>query len=109
MEWMKEQNVDILGMQKSKVSSMHREAKQEHIWYFGGANAEDTQTKLGAGFVINNSIQKHVLMVCPVNDRIMILIIAAHIPLYVITAYAPQSACNDEEKDKFYEKTRRGN
>jgi hypothetical protein len=68
--------------------------------FYSGLNS----TRNGVGIIVSATLQKSIVEVSRISDRLMSLKIdAGALVLRVISCYAPQTGCSDIEKDAFWE------
>ena len=71
-----------------------------HKLYYSGAST----TRNGVGIILHSEWQDKILEVKRKSDRVMsIKLVVGKRMLNIISAYAPQTGCSQEEKEHFYE------
>ena len=89
-------------IQETQSSGDHREIGQYYNWYFSGG-PEHERCHHGVAIVLDNRLQKYVVDIATINERIMILQFHGKVDIHFIAAFAPTAAYNAEDKDNFYE------
>ena len=83
-KWMRQNNMDVLGLQATKVRHDGQENRQGYTWHFSGqsmpnkekANANDKTTNrfdAGVGIVISTEHKNYIHKIIPINDRIIVI------------------------------------
>ena len=100
-DMMKRRRVDILCVQETRwKGEKARELGDGYKLYFSGANKEGRN---GVGIVVSEGLKDKVLEVFRRNDRIMKMRLSlGEEQIVVISAYAPQVGCRNEEKEEFW-------
>ena len=98
---MENRQIDVLCVQETKwTGSKARELGGGYKLYYHGCE----RNKNGIGIILNPSLVGDVVEVKRQSDRIMRMKMDYKgSMLNVISAYAPQTGCDEEEKDKFWD------
>ena len=98
---LKERNNDIAGVQETtwKGSKAKMLGDGFKLFYHG-----ETNTSNGVGIILGEKLIDHVLQVNRKSDRIMgMQLVIAEKKMNIISVYAPQVGCSDDEKLTFWE------
>ena len=100
-DMMKRRRVDILCVQETRwKGEKARELGDGYKLYFSGANKEGRN---GVGIVVFEGLKDKVLEIFRKNDRIVKMRLSLdEEQIVVISAYAPQVGCRNEEKEEFW-------
>uniref|UniRef100_A0A914X4N9 Reverse transcriptase domain-containing protein n=1 Tax=Plectus sambesii TaxID=2011161 RepID=A0A914X4N9_9BILA len=100
-ETLKTRRIDIACIQETKwKGAKAREIGEGYKLYYNG----DNSTRNGVGIVISEKYRDNVVDVHRISDRLMtIKIESGATTLRIVTCYAPQTGCPDDEKDEFWE------
>ena len=96
-----ERNIDIAGARETKWKGTKAKMLGDgfKLFYHG-----ETNTRNGVGIILGDKLIDHVLQVNSKSDRIMrIQLVIAEKKMNVISVYAPQVGCSDDEKLTFWE------
>ena len=99
---LKNRKVDIACVQETKWKGAKSKDIGEgfKLTYFG-----EQSSRNGVGVVVSEKLRDNIVEVCRITDRIMsVKIDTGKVILRVISCYAPQQGCPDEEKLAFWEK-----
>ena len=98
---MKRKSVDVLCVQETRWrGDKARELGDGYKLFYSGAN---DQGRNGVGIVLSGDLKNSVTEVYRKNDRIMrVKICYAGETMNIISAYAPQVGCTEEEKGQFW-------
>ena len=99
---MQRRNIKILCIQETKwKGNSARKIGEGYKVYYAGESTK----KNGVGIILHPDVQEQVTEVKRVNDRLMgMKIIRDGKIWHIVSAYAPQQGCRDEEKEEFREK-----
>ncbi|XP_062830383.1 craniofacial development protein 2-like [Anolis carolinensis] len=93
--------IDILGVSELKWTGMGHFTKDDHQIYYCG---QEEHRRNGVAFIINNKVAKAVIGYNPKNDRMISIRVQGKLfNITVIQIYAPTTAAEEAELDKFYE------
>ncbi|RWR99635.1 hypothetical protein B4U79_01873, partial [Dinothrombium tinctorium] len=97
---LKSRRIDIACVQETKwTGTKARDIGEGYKLHYNGTKAQN-----GVGIVVSGKLRDSVVEVFRVSDRLMSLKIdAGSTTLRIISCYAPQTNCPDDEKDKFWE------
>ena len=100
-EMLKRRRVEIACVQETKwKGNKAREIGEGYKLYYSGAST----TRNGVGIILHSEWQDKILEVKRKSDRVMsIKLVVGKRILNIISAYAPQTGCSQEEKEHFYE------
>jgi len=101
VHWMNDNRIDILLLQETKSSQNKREIRKEHTWYFSGNDKDKCHH--GVGIVIRSDLNKHIIDIEPINERLMYITLDSTMPISIINTYMPTSVEDVENKEKAYE------
>ena len=98
---MRKRKIDVLCVQETRwKGNKAKELGDGYKLLYSGANA---QGRNGVGIVLSGELKSTVTEVCRKNDRIMRLkICCGGDTVNIISAYAPQGGCTEEEKGTFW-------
>ena len=97
-EILKERRIDIAGLQETKWKA-NMLGDGYKLFYHG-----ETNTRNGVDIILGEKLIDHVLQVNRTSDRIMrIQLVIAENKTNIISVYAPQVGCAEDEKLKFWE------
>ena len=108
---MKDNTMDILGLQEAKVANNGQERRKGYTWYFSGEqrtrqarkDCDSRRFDAGVGIIIRNEYRNSVDKIIPINDRIIIMTMRFAIHVSIKVAYAPTANSEDYEKNDFYD------
>ena len=89
--WMKDKNIDVLGVQETRFNTSHKESSKYYTRFFA-SNPKTSKTfgdNAGVGFFVKKQWIKYIKDIEVVNDRIQVLTLNASPPFAFINAYAP--------------------
>ena len=93
--------IDILCVQETRWGGS--KARELGLGYKLIYHGESTKRN-GVGVIVSENIKSNVIEVKRVSDRLMIVRLAfGKAVVNVVSAYAPQMGCTDDEKEKFWE------
>ena len=98
---LKERKIDIAGVQETKWKGSKAKMLGDgfKLFYHG-----ETNTRNVVGIILGEKLIDHVLQVNRKSDRIMrIQMVIAEKKMNIISVYAPQVGCSDDEKLTFWE------
>ena len=98
---LKERKIDIAGVQETKWKGSKAKMLGDgfKLFYHG-----ETNTRNEVGIILGKNLIDHVLQVNRKSDRIMrIQMVIAEKKMNIISVYAPQVGCSDDEKLTFWE------
>ena len=100
-DMMERRKLLVLCVQETKwKGSKARKIGNGYKLYYSGT----TNNRNGVGIILHSSLTAGVISVERCSDRIMrIQIEVCGVIVHVISAYAPQTGCEEEEKEKFWE------
>uniref|UniRef100_A0A0P4W3B9 Endonuclease/exonuclease/phosphatase domain-containing protein n=1 Tax=Scylla olivacea TaxID=85551 RepID=A0A0P4W3B9_SCYOL len=98
---MQGRNIKILCIQETKWKGSARKIGERYKVYYAGESTK----KNGVGIILHPDVQEQVTEVKRVNDRLMgMKLIRDEKIWHIVSAYAPQQGCREEEKEEFREK-----
>ena len=100
-DMMERRKIQILLVQETRwIGNKAKEIGAGYKLFYSGGNA---QGRNGVGIILAKELKNNVLEVKRRNDRLMKMkIVLDGEVLNVMSAYAPQVGCTDEEKDEFW-------
>uniref|UniRef100_A0A8D9DR12 Craniofacial development protein 2 n=1 Tax=Cacopsylla melanoneura TaxID=428564 RepID=A0A8D9DR12_9HEMI len=106
-EVMRRRNIDIACLQETKWKNTDENKcrylepdKEEFKLYYYGKNTN----RNGVGIVIHEKFHNNVIKITGVSDRILQVKVVIYGKIYnILSVYAPQIGCDNEEKEQFYE------
>ena len=94
-------NIPILGISEMRWPGTGLQRLETHTVFWPGEAANYHRN--GVAFIVSNDLQKSVVGFLPVSDRVALLQIkASPCSITFIQVYAPTSAADDVEMDRFY-------
>ena len=100
VDCMKRRRIDILCIQETRWRGSGAKALGDDykLLYSGGK-----EKKKGVGIIVGEDIKERIIEVSRKSDRlIMVKLLLEKKVVSVISGYAPQPGCSDEEKDEFW-------
>ena len=95
---MKRFRYDIIGISEVRWTGKGETSNGDFIW-----SGEDNTHVRGVGLLLNTKARKTLIGYNPISSRIITARFnAAPFKITVVHAYAPTSACSDEEIEAFY-------
>ncbi|KAK6754467.1 hypothetical protein RB195_013457 [Necator americanus] len=97
---LRKRRVDICCIQETRwKGSKARELDDDYKLIYHG-----TSNRNGVGIILNESFRNSVTAVDRLSDRLMaVKVDKGKVELRVVSAYAPQAGCSEEEKASFWE------
>ncbi len=97
---MQRRNIKILCIQTKWKGNSARKIEGYKVYYTG-----ESTKKNEVGIILHPDVQEQVTEVKRVNDRLMgMKLIRDGKIWHIVSAYAPQQGCREEEKEEFREK-----
>ena len=98
---LRRRRVDIACIQETKWSgAKSRDIGDGYKLLYNGSNS----TRNGVGIAVSETLRSNIVAVEHFSDRLMsVKVDTEKQVLRVITAYAPQVGCKDDEKDAFWQ------
>ena len=98
---MTRRNIDIACIQETKwKGAKAREIGEGYTMFFHGYNTK----KNGVAIVVGEKWRDNILEVNRISDRLITAkLLIDTININIVSAYAPQVGCTDEEKEEFWE------
>lgn len=99
-------SLEIVAIQETRWSGNGLIKKDNFVFYYNGPNAKTGQA--GMGFLLKDSMMRHVINFKPVNERLCKMRIKGkYNNITIINVHAPTNEQEDEEKEQFYESLQR--
>ncbi|KAI5715325.1 hypothetical protein M8J77_014185 [Diaphorina citri] len=100
VDMMERRRVQILCVQETRwKGNKAKELGEGYKLFYSGANEAGRN---GVGIILNNELKTTVVSVNRRNDRIMTMKLDSEDIINIMSVYAPQAGCEDEEKDTFW-------
>ncbi|XP_068209189.1 craniofacial development protein 2-like [Palaemon carinicauda] len=102
VDLMERRMIGVLCVQETRWKGNNaRELGEGCKLYYSGANMEERN---GVGIILSKELKDNLIKVTKKNYRIMNLKLGLGVTIVnVMSAYAPQTGCTEEEKDTFWE------
>ena len=66
--WMKRQNVMIVGLQETHSANNTRESRKQYTWFFSGEGGREAWTA-GVAIIVNSKFLQFIKDIEPIDDR----------------------------------------
>lgn len=105
---MRRRNIEIACLQETKWQNtnvnkcryLESDNDEYKLYYYG-----KTSQRNGVGIVLHKKYHEGVIKIVGINDRVLQIKLVLKNEIYnIISAYAPQTGCDNTEKAEFYEK-----
>jgi len=102
VDLMERRKLEVLCLQETRWrGNKARELGRGFKLFYSGA---DGRGRNGVGIILSPNHKENVISVWRKNDRIMLIkLIIGNTIINIMSVYAPQVGCDDEEKDKFWQ------